>query len=651
MADSSRSDAKLINVKYKEIIMPSDGQDTEQWKQKYYDQLDLLEQKEHQWELLENTLKRALGRLSLAAEGQHKPLDRQLSELRNAIKYSIDHQQLDAIVDDISHLLTQFEEKQASAERKVISALETLFSSLEFPAKFHKLHKKLLKRLSRADDEQTAALLDDSIKLLKQLISYAAGNGQAEAAGGGLFGRLFKQDRPAASAQTTNDTADESSSTSLQGYKSCLLEFLQQLEQQLDADASANGQLAAFKISTRDAHNESELRKLSSQLSTILQLVVNQPSQQPGSPAAVMQNAGPVNYAAQDTSTQPSIQELLIRLLEQLIVPSEFQPLADKMKQRLEAETQTADWKQLLKDVAQLINTIRTHLQNEKHEFEDFLQQVTDRLKLMDQFLQSETSQLDQAQTRGADFDQTFTQNVDDIRLDVNQAIELSSLKTAVNSKLDTISTHIVSYRQYEANRVEHSRQQVHAMQSRMQTLEQETQALKQTLVEKNRQAMFDTLTAIPNRLFYEQRAAEEISRWKRFANPLSLVVWDIDFFKKVNDIYGHKAGDKVLKTVAQLLNQRIRETDFLARYGGEEFVMLLPGTQQDECLQLVNELRQQVADCGFHYHGEAVTITVSCGISSFREGDSLDSVFDRADRALYKAKENGRNQCMLATD
>jgi len=631
--------------------MPSDGQDTEQWKQKYYDQLDLLEQKEHQWELLENTLKRALGRLSLAAEGQHKPLDRQLSELRNAIKHSIDHQQLDAIVDDISHLLTQFEEKQASAERKVISALETLFSSLEFPAEFNKLHKKLLKRLSRADDEQTATLLDDSIKLLKQLISYAAGNGQAEAAGAGLFGRLFKQDKPAASAQTSNDMADESPPTSLQGYKSCLLEFLQQLEQQLDADASANGQLAAFKISTRDAHNESELRKLSSQLSTILQLVVNQPSQQPGSPAAVMQNAGPVNYAAQDTSTQPSIQELLIRLLEQLIVPPEFQPLADQMKQRLEAETQTGDWKLLLKDVAQLINTIRTHLQNEKHEFEDFLQQVTDRLKLMDQFLQSETSQLDQAKTRGDDFDQTFSQNVDDIRLDVNQAIELSSLKTAVNSKLDTISTHIVSYRQYEANRVEHSRQQVHAMQNRMQTLEQETQALKQTLVEKNRQAMFDTLTAIPNRLFYEQRAAEEISRWKRFANPLSLVVWDIDFFKKVNDIYGHKAGDKVLKTVAQLLNQRIRETDFLARYGGEEFVMLLPGTQQDECLQLVNELRQQVADCGFHYHGEAVTITVSCGISSFREGDSLDSVFDRADRALYKAKENGRNQCMLATD
>ena len=629
--------------------MPSDGQATEQWKQKYYDQLDLLEQKEQQWVLLENTLKRALGRLSLAAEGQHKPLDRQLAELRNAIKQSIDHQQLDAIVDDISRLLSQFEEQQSTADRKIIGALEQLFSTLQFPAEFHKAHKKLLKQLGRADDEQTATMLDDGIKLLKKLITYAIENEQTNSSSGGLFGRLFKQDKPAvASAQTTTLTPDNNQSGTLQGYKNCLDDFILQLEKQLNVDDSVNGQLAAFKISTRDACDESELRQLTSRLSSILSLTAKMPAK---SPTSDRLDASPAVYTAQDSTIQPSIQELLIRLLEQLIVPAEFQPLADQMKQRLETERHTADWKLLLKDVAQLINAIRSHIQNEKHEFENFLQQVTDRLKTMDQFLQTETTLIDQAQTRGADFDHNFTQNVDDIRQDVNQAVELASLKTAVNTKLDTISSHIISYRQYETGRVEQSRQQVLDMQNRMMSLEQETEALKQTVIEKNRQAMYDTLTAIPNRLFYEQRAAEEISRWKRFSSPLSLVVWDIDFFKKVNDTYGHKAGDKVLKTVAQLLNQRIRETDFLARYGGEEFVMLLPGTQQEECLQLVNDLRQQVADCGFHYHGEAVTITVSCGISSFREGDSLDSVFGRADRALYEAKENGRNQCMLASE
>ncbi|TNF36004.1 MAG: GGDEF domain-containing protein, partial [Gammaproteobacteria bacterium] len=86
------------------------------------------------------------------------------------------------------------------------------------------------------------------------------------------------------------------------------------------------------------------------------------------------------------------------------------------------------------------------------------------------------------------------------------------------------------------------------------------------------------------------------------------------------------------------------------ARYGGEEFVMLLPGTKEEETLRLVNELRKQVEECGFHYHGKGVTITVSCGVSSFRENDTVEQVFERADKALYKAKKNGRNQCVIAS-
>ena len=161
---------------------------------------------------------------------------------------------------------------------------------------------------------------------------------------------------------------------------------------------------------------------------------------------------------------------------------------------------------------------------------------------------------------------------------------------------------------------------------------------------------MFDVLTGIPNRLAYEKKVAEEVARWKRFGHPLSVAVWDVDFFKKVNDTFGHKAGDKVLKTIAQLLNERIRETDFLARYGGEEFVMLLPGTKEEETLRLVNDLREKVASCGFHYHGDPVSITVSCGVSCFRENDNLETVFERADQALYRAKRNGRNQCVIAS-
>ncbi|MCW9046429.1 MAG: diguanylate cyclase, partial [Gammaproteobacteria bacterium] len=457
----------------------------------------------------------------------------------------------------------------------------------------------------------------------------------------GLMGRLFNSN----SSKTENITSKSESITDntvehqLDTYKNCLIELLNKL----DNANSPNGKLAALKISARDAQHKSELDKLSDQLSIILQ-------EHSKSDNHLDEITDTIHKVEIDTALQPSIQELLIRLLEQLIVPADLQDEADKMKHRLEQETDPTNWKQLLKDVAQLINSIRSRLQKEKHEFEDFLQQVTDRLKAMDHFLQNETSNIIKAESQGQEFDKTVDISVAEIRQNINTATEISSLKDNVNSKLDTISGHIKLYRESEKIRFENSQKEVEAMHSKMQALESEADKLKKVVIEKNKQAMFDTLTGIPNRLSYEKKAAEEIARWKRFSNPLSLAIWDIDLFKHVNDTYGHKAGDKVLKTVAQLLVKSIRETDFLARYGGEEFVMLLPGTKQEETLRLVNKLRKQIEDCGFHYHGESVQITISCGVSSFNENDSLSQVFERADKALYKAKENGRNQCVVAS-
>jgi len=682
--------------------MSTDGQGNEQWKQKYYDQLDSLEQKESEWEKLEIALKRSIGRLSLAAEGQHISLDKHIDELRTALKNNINRQRLDSIVDDMSRVLTQLEDQKVAPNRLAIDLLEKLVNQLSLPKNCDKQHKKLVKQFNKSDDEQRDSLLKETVALLKNAISVDPASDNSSA---GFLDRFFSSDK---SSKTTENNVpvnlhaitsvlehilsilpwpesiqeksksaissikQSDSEKSLQDnldvitsiinewprsnsedlvevdnkglhldtYKNCLINLLNNL----DNTESPSGILTALKISARDAKEESELLDLSSQLSQLL-LSQTTSDNTNSNPEIITDTSTP----SRDGALQPSIQELLIRLLEQLIVPADLQNEVDQMKQRLEADSNPADWKKLLKDVAMLINSIRSRMQKEKHEFETFLQQVTDRLKTMDQFLQSETNNLKNAQSKGEEFDKTINSNVNDIRQDVDQATELVILKNSVNTKLDNISSHIVDYREYEITRVEESQQQVYQMQTRMLSLEKEAESLKQIVIEKNKQAMFDALTAIPNRLSYEKRIEDEISRWKRFNTPLSLAIWDIDFFKKVNDTYGHKAGDKVLKTVAQLLNKRIRTTDFLARYGGEEFVMLLPGTKQEETLRLVNNLREQVEHCGFHYHGEAVTITVSCGVSSFSEGDVIEKVFERADQALYKAKDNGRNQCVVA--
>jgi diguanylate cyclase len=166
-------------------------------------------------------------------------------------------------------------------------------------------------------------------------------------------------------------------------------------------------------------------------------------------------------------------------------------------------------------------------------------------------------------------------------------------------------------------------------------------------LKDEQRLAALDALTNVPNRLAYEKRMDEELKRWARFKQPTCVAVWDVDHFKKVNDTFGHRTGDRVLRAVAECLATRIRGTDFLARYGGEEFVMLLCGTALDQALRLAEGIRIGVSEFKMHSKGTPLAITVSCGIAALQAGDSAASVFERADKALYEAKQVGRNRCV----
>ncbi len=117
----------------------------------------------------------------------------------------------------------------------------------------------------------------------------------------------------------------------------------------------------------------------------------------------------------------------------------------------------------------------------------------------------------------------------------------------------------------------------------------------------------------------------------------------------RINDSYGHLAGDKVLKIIAQELSKRLRKTDFIARFGGEEFVILLPETPLAQGKQLIEKLRLAIEACPFHFRGEPVTITFSAGIGQISPKESLDEAFERIDQSLYAAKKAGRNTVTVA--
>jgi len=162
--------------------------------------------------------------------------------------------------------------------------------------------------------------------------------------------------------------------------------------------------------------------------------------------------------------------------------------------------------------------------------------------------------------------------------------------------------------------------------------------------------ATTDGLTGLYNHRHFQEKLAEEFKRLSRYPRPLSLLLMDIDFFKKVNDTYGHPAGDTVLKSVAAILKKTVRETDIPARYGGEEFAALLTDTDKEGAGLVAERARKAIMESLFHVDARGLKITVSIGVASYpADARTKEALIEVADRALYRAKEEGRNRVVLA--
>ncbi len=163
------------------------------------------------------------------------------------------------------------------------------------------------------------------------------------------------------------------------------------------------------------------------------------------------------------------------------------------------------------------------------------------------------------------------------------------------------------------------------------------------------RYAVTDEMTRLYNHRYFQQRLDEEIQRADRYENHVSLIILDVDHFKKFNDTFGHPEGDRVLKTVARLIEKNVREIDIPARYGGEEFVVICPEKNGEGSLIPAERIRAAIADFDFRINGERVTLTVSLGVSCYPDAaKSKADLIQKADFALYYSKQHGRNQATL---
>jgi diguanylate cyclase len=351
-----------------------------------------------------------------------------------------------------------------------------------------------------------------------------------------------------------------------------------------------------------------------------------------------------ITFAATDTHTRLAIKTLLERL-----------PVGagKSTAQALIAELATAKNDAALASIvtraADLIQERTEQLARERLQTAAILAEVTKRLEEMAGYLTDSShanrSQFEDTQSHT----DTVMSQVLALTDAVGSATELGVLQSLVSARLQRVAEHVSNFRAREEARQQEVNGRAERMRARIAELERETTELHSELDSEKHGARIDPLTGIANRKSFEERFTQEITKKPSALLATVMLLWDLDNFKIINDSYGHRAGDRVLQSVAACFASAARGSDFVARIGGEEFVMLLSGTEAAQAMLIANQIRSAVEALRFHFRGTPVRVTISCGLTELQEQDGAGSAFDRADSALYRAKHSGKNLCVAA--
>jgi diguanylate cyclase len=412
----------------------------------------------------------------------------------------------------------------------------------------------------------------------------------------------------------------------------------------MGVDPQLDDELTALAAANRRNAEASELERLAESLtsavvavdatSPVLKILVPLPP-------PVMRAAPPSRWAV----TCAAVAALLERLKRGATDSSMIQDLITGLAT---ADTDAA-LAAIVERAADLIHERGESLARERLQAAAVLSEVTKRLEEMAIYLtesnSASRSHFDDTQS----LNDTVMSHVKELSDEVSGATELGLLQSVVSARLESVAKQVCDFRAREQTRLMEYKGRAERMRVRIADLEREAQDLHSKLDLEKHGARLDPLTGVANRKSFEERFARDIERRAQGGAPAAMLLWDIDSFKVINDSYGHRAGDRVLQSVAGCFKEALRATDFVARIGGEEFAVLLAGLRLAEAVNVANQVRMAVEGLRFHFRGAPVLITASCGVTELLEGDTPEAAFDRADAALYRAKNGGKNLCVAA--
>ncbi len=342
--------------------------------------------------------------------------------------------------------------------------------------------------------------------------------------------------------------------------------------------------------------------------------------------------------------------QVLICMIEKITFTFGNTAELDALTDKLENVGKNDNWRDYLDQIIREIRVIFHGISNEKVELEGLIVDVTRQLGEISSALNDDREDTLEGRKETQKLQEVMDKSVQNIQQTVQSETDINQLKSAISDSLLSIKTGLTEFVVHDTQRYEKAESRNQKLQQQIQFMEQESNQLKKKLSENRKKLMFDTLTGVRNRLSYDEILEQEFSRYARYHETFSYALLDIDHFKRINDEYGHNAGDKALQIVAQMMSRNIRKTDFLFRIGGEEFVLILPKTSLQGAAPLVEKIRKSVGETNFHFKQQKVNISLSAGLSCMRENDTTESLYERADKALYQAKNSGRDRLVVTT-
>jgi diguanylate cyclase len=674
--------------------------DAQRWKEKYLKSIEQQEKLERRWAARLDLLRRGLVRSTLAAEGTDRAVDQCMKEMRDVVRSDDMDAALAALLPRLEKAVLDSEQRRETRVDQMSTALTSLVAQLqklplprEVARPLKTFAKQLDGRVSQA--REIPLLLSELSNLQGQALDNLEPDGETTRPGPGLLQRLFGAketaneavaSEPAPSPVATKPVAVAQEPEQSEELTQALRAFAPQPQEAVApppepvAPASvveAPSETFAFEappatppVDAPAVPREPESQSEEPAPESALAAFIDAPSDEVEAPdettigslslPPVLEPDEPdpdelqadATYSLPD-SPEPSyssvakhIEDTLLGLLEDLSLPERHRPQAEAMRERL---AHGLNWYELLPILDDLAVLMLAITDSGQHEFEAYLKQLNERLEAFQGHLQVASDGHADSRSAARELDTQIREQVDGLQSSVQDAADLDSLKHVLESHLEGLLGTMDEHQQQRDQREQEVAARLKGLAERVANMEQEAQGYREHLEVQRQKALIDPLTGLPNRAAWSERLDLEVNLWHQRGNSLSLAMLDLDHFKRINDGYGHLAGDKVLKIIASVLRKRLRPNDFIARFGGEEFVLLMPDSSLAEAVAAGDALRAAIEACPFHFKGEPVTITVSMGVAQFQAGERSDLALKRADAALYRAKAAGRNQVQAA--